>query len=77
MHGLGLIRPITKTERLNLERLHKGCEARGCTKRPECAIARERSGEVITVFACLDHARSWAADDDEEPNAEDGSDQKD
>ena len=38
MHGLGLIRPLTWTERQNLERLHKGCEAPGCPKQPECAI---------------------------------------
>ena len=41
MHGLSLIRPLTRTERQNLERLHKGCEARGCPKQPECAITLE------------------------------------
>jgi hypothetical protein len=69
MHGLGLIRPLTKTEHLNLEKLHKGCEAPGCPKPPKCAIARERSGEIITVFACIDHARSWAGDEDAKPDA--------
>jgi hypothetical protein len=70
MHGLALIRPITKSERLNLEKLYKGCEAPGCPKQPQCAIVRETSGEIIIVFVWVDHARSWAADDeDAKPNA--------
>src|ERR1700730_9399650 len=60
MHGLGLIRPLTGTERQNLERLYKGCEAPGCPKQPECAITLDRPGDVrITVYTCIDHARSW------------------
>ena len=63
MHGLSLIRTLTRTERQNLERLYKGCEAPRCLKQPECAITLERPGDVsITVFACIDHARSWATD---------------
>jgi hypothetical protein len=60
MHDLGLIRSLTKSERQNLERLYKGCEAPGCRKQPECAITLDRPGDVsITVFACLEHAKSW------------------
>ena len=62
MHRLGLIRPLTGTERQNLERLYKGCEAPGCAKQPECAITLDRPGpgdERITVYTCIDHARSW------------------
>jgi len=69
MHGLGIIRPITKIERLNLEKLHKGCESPGCPKQPECAIARERSSETILAFVCIDHARSWA-DNEEDAGAD-------
>ena len=53
MHRLGLIRPLTGTERQNLERLYKGCEAPGCAKQPECAITLDRPGpgdERITVY---------------------------
>ena len=61
MHGLSLIRSLTRTERQNLEKLYKRCEAPSCPKQPECAITLERPGDVpITVYACIDHARSWA-----------------
>ena len=63
MRGLGLIRPLTKTERQNLERLYKGCESPGCLKQPECAITLDRPDDVrITVFVCIDHVKSWTAD---------------
>jgi hypothetical protein len=78
MHGLGLIRSLTRTERQTLERLSKGCEAPGCPKQPECAITLEGPGDVrITVYACIDHAKSWATDaEDEEPNTTDNSGQE-
>jgi hypothetical protein len=78
MHGLGLMRPLTWTERQNLERLYKRCEAPGCPKQPECAIALDRPGNVrITVYACIDHARSWATDaDDAVPDTTDNSAQE-
>jgi hypothetical protein len=78
MHGVGLIRPLTRTERQNLERLYKGCEAPGCLKQPECAITLERLGDVlITVYACIDHARSWTTGtEDSGPDTTDKSDQE-
>ena len=79
MHGLGLIRPLTKTERQNLERLYKGCEAPGCPKQPECAITLEGPGDVpITVYACIEHVRSWATDaEDAEPDTNDNQARED
>jgi hypothetical protein len=66
MHSLGLIRSLTRTERQNLERLYKGCESPGCPKQPECAITLDRPGDVrITVYACIDHAKSWVPDDED------------
>jgi hypothetical protein len=63
MHGLCLIRPLTRTEQQNLERLFKGCEAPGCLKPPECAITRERADEApLIVYACIEHAKSWSSD---------------
>ena len=78
MHGFGVIRSLTKTERQNLERLYKGCEAPGCPKQAECAITLERADDVrITVFACIDHARSWAIDAQETgPDTPDNSPQE-
>jgi hypothetical protein len=75
MHGLGLIRSLTKTERQNLERLYKGCEAPGCPKQAECAITLDRPGDVrITVYACIDHAKSWTTgDEDAGPDTPDNS----
>ena len=71
MHGLILIRPLTRTERQNLERLYKRCEAPGCPKQPECAITLDGPGDVpITVYACIEHVRSWTADvEDSGPGA--------
>jgi hypothetical protein len=75
MHGLSLIRPLTRTERQNLERRYKGCEVPGCPKQPEVAITLDRPGDVrITVYACIDHARSWATDvEDAGPDTTDKS----
>jgi hypothetical protein len=65
MHGPGLVRPLTRTKRQNLDRLYKGCEVPGCRKQPECAIMLDRSGDVrITVYTCIDHARSWATEEE-------------
>jgi hypothetical protein len=78
MHGFGVIRSLTRTERQNLERLFKGCEAPGCPKQPECAITLERPDDApITVYACIGHAKSWAAAaEDAEPDTTDKSDRK-
>ena len=63
MQGLCLIRPLTKTEQQNIERLFKRCEAPGCSKPPECAITRARADEApVIVYACIEHAKSWAND---------------
>ena len=78
MHGLGLMRPLTRTERQSLERLYTKCEAPGCPKQPECAIALDRPGEGhITVYTCFDHARSWTTEfEDAGPDTTDNSPQE-
>ncbi len=63
MRGLCLIRPLTKSEQQNLERVFKGCEAPGCRKPPECAITQDRDGEApLIVYACIEHAKSWSSE---------------
>ena len=70
MQNLGIIRPLTRSEKLNLEHLFTQCESPGCNRPPECAIVADRPGEApLLIYACLEHAKSWAGEPDTAPDS--------